>query len=267
MTDPADAAANSLGLDLDALKIKDDPESSGSPAASKDDKSQAGSEPSEKTEDPKPGDMYDEWDAPPGWGDEEETKSPTSKPKKKEKGEPSQQREKKNPYINPERVKTGGTQRDKLSEEELAERMTRIREQNEKIKQRRMDVQADEDAFKKTQEVDRVKAAKTKKVQENIDRTREQNARRKLDKIQNREWDAGKPTRSDWKSSKKTEEGDEAANGSRPSVGIRGAVRGGGGGRGRGRAPSSPTVEKSETAVEEPTTTPAAAAEAPAAAA
>ena len=46
------------------------------------------------------------------------------------------------------------------------------------------DVQADEEAFKKTQEVDRVKAAKTKKVQENIDRTREQNARRKMEKVE-----------------------------------------------------------------------------------
>lgn len=63
-------------------------------------------------------------------------------------------RERKKPYINPERVKTGGAQRvcigpqsnvhfadqiqqDKLTDEELAERMVRIREQNEKIKQRR----------------------------------------------------------------------------------------------------------------------------------
>jgi hypothetical protein len=65
-------------------------------------------------------------------------------------------KDKKKPYANPERVKTGGNQRvsckhklgllatsltyikDKLSEEELVERMVRMREQNEKIKQRRM---------------------------------------------------------------------------------------------------------------------------------
>lgn len=64
--------------------------------------------------------------------------------------------EKKKPYVNPERVKTGGPQRvgavlavvdvhstddctqEKPSEEELAERMQRIKEQNEKIKQRRL---------------------------------------------------------------------------------------------------------------------------------
>ncbi|KAH9180394.1 hypothetical protein EDB89DRAFT_1918987 [Lactarius sanguifluus] len=58
---------------------------------------------------------------------------------------------KKSPYVNPERVKTGGLPRDKLTDEELAERMARMREQNEKIKQRRLDVAADEDAFKQTQ--------------------------------------------------------------------------------------------------------------------
>lgn len=65
---------------------------------------------------------------------------------------------KKTPYVNPERVKTGGLPRvnlviltsephvlpflgvvqDKLTDEELAERMARMREQNEKIKQRRL---------------------------------------------------------------------------------------------------------------------------------
>ncbi|KAJ7231463.1 hypothetical protein B0H12DRAFT_1192602 [Mycena haematopus] len=108
--------------------------------------------------------------------------------------------DKKKPYVNPERVKTGGNQRDKLSEEALSERMTRMREQNEKIKQRRLDVQADEEAFKKTQESERVKLAHSRKVQEGVDRTREQNAKRKLDKMQNREWDSGKPVAGgDWK--------------------------------------------------------------------
>lgn len=69
----------------------------------------------------------------------------------------SESTEKKKPYLNLERVKTGGISRvsfffalavglihchgcdqDKLSEEELSERMSRIREQNERIKQRRM---------------------------------------------------------------------------------------------------------------------------------
>jgi len=99
---------------------------------------------------------------------------------------------KKAPYINPERVKTGGLPRDKLTDEELAERMARIREQNEKIKQRRLDVAADEDAFKQTQAAERLRQAQTRKVQETVNRTREQSARRKLDKIQSREWDSDK---------------------------------------------------------------------------
>ncbi|KAI0028351.1 hypothetical protein K488DRAFT_89821 [Vararia minispora EC-137] len=98
------------------------------------------------------------------------------------------------PYVNPDRVKTGGPTRDKPTDAELSERMARIREQNERIKQRRLDVQADEDAFRQTQQAEHVKQEKMRKVQQDVDRAREQNARRKLDKIQNREWDSGKKT-------------------------------------------------------------------------
>jgi len=99
---------------------------------------------------------------------------------------------KKSPYVNPERVKTGGLPKDKLTDEELAERMARMREQNEKIKQRRLDVVADEDAFKQTQAAERQRQAHMRKVQETVNRTREQNAQRKMDKIQSREWDSEK---------------------------------------------------------------------------
>ncbi|TFY73201.1 hypothetical protein EWM64_g10811, partial [Hericium alpestre] len=102
------------------------------------------------------------------------------------------EKEKRKPYVNHERVNTGGTPRDKLTDAELAERMTRIREQNAKIKQRRADVQADEEAFKKTQAKDRERQANLRKLQENINQTREQNARRKMEKMQSREWDSGK---------------------------------------------------------------------------
>ncbi|GLB35214.1 hypothetical protein LshimejAT787_0207790 [Lyophyllum shimeji] len=123
----------------------------------------------------------------------------TVKDQQQDSSKPEAAQEKKKPYVNTERVKTGGSQRDKLSEEALTERMARMREQNEKIKQRRLDVQADEEAFRKTQESERAKLAQNRKVQANIDRTREQNAQRKMDKIQSREWDSGKPT-GDWKS-------------------------------------------------------------------
>jgi len=107
--------------------------------------------------------------------------------------DPNVPKEKKKPYINPERVKTGGNQRNKMSEEALAERMSRMREQNEKIKQRRMDVEADAEAFRQTQEMERAKLAQNKRVQEDVNRVRDQNAKRKLDKAQSREWDLGKP--------------------------------------------------------------------------
>ncbi|KAF9496070.1 hypothetical protein BDN71DRAFT_1506217 [Pleurotus eryngii] len=129
-------------------------------------------------------------------------------------GEP--RTEKKKPYLNHERVKTGGAQRDKLTEDELTERMARIKAQNDKIKQRRLDVEADEDAFRKMQESERAKIALNKKVQETVNRTREQNAKRKMDKIQSREWDSGKPA-ADWKhaapTNKEAETEDEVATG------------------------------------------------------
>ena len=52
-----------------------------------------------------------------------------------------------------------------------------------KLTLRAQDVQADEDEYKKKQEADRAKLAKQKKVQESVDKAREQNARRKMDKV------------------------------------------------------------------------------------
>ncbi|KAJ8585220.1 hypothetical protein M405DRAFT_745593 [Rhizopogon salebrosus TDB-379] len=159
-------------------------------------------------------------------------------------------KEKKRPYVNPERVKTGGAQREKLSEEELTIRMQRIKEQNEKIKQRELDVQADVDAFRKTQEADRLRQAQQRKVQEAVDRTREQNARRKMDKIQNREWDSGKPT-VDWKQARRPPpaDGSEVTPNPPPSEhrGGRGRGSGRGGpsrGRGRGRGRGAPPAAR-----------------------
>ncbi|KAK1232508.1 hypothetical protein PQX77_004359 [Marasmius sp. AFHP31] len=171
-------------------------------------------------------------------------------------------KDKKKPYVNPDRFKTGGSQRDKLTEEELAERMERIRQQNEKIKQRRLDVQADEDAFRKTQQEEKVKQAKTRKVQESVDKAREQNAKRKMDKVQSREWDSGKPS-GDWKGKKTdgpdTEESPQRESGGW-SRGGRGGGRGrggGGGGRGTGRKRDSDASKPSDAAATETTAAPA----------
>jgi hypothetical protein len=97
--------------------------------------------------------------------------------------------------------------------------MERIKQQNEKIKQRQVvcvlpllvcnlmiigtkDVQADKDAFEKSQTQERIKLAQSRKIQEQVDRTREQNARRKMEKVQMREWDSGKAPW-DWKQPRK----------------------------------------------------------------
>ncbi|KAI0637297.1 hypothetical protein C8Q77DRAFT_560630 [Trametes polyzona] len=226
------AASNSLGLDLAALKIKDSPDASET-------------KPSADTKDPAPAEDSTKKATD---GSSEQAQADAGDGKKESK-------EKKKPYVNPDRVKTGGAQRDKLSEEELAERMARIREQNEKIKQRRLDVQADEDEYKKMQAAERAKLAKQKKVQENIDKAREQNARRKMDKIQSREWDSGKPSRDQGKP-KKEEGADDGEKKPAQTIGIRGAVRGGGrgngrgGGRGRGRGGSVTSPPAKQTEVE-----------------
>ncbi|KDQ60553.1 hypothetical protein JAAARDRAFT_552661 [Jaapia argillacea MUCL 33604] len=226
---------NSLGLDFKDLKIQDSvnhvPEGEMSPQAAPTNQATNEQEPENPPQE-----------------------SPLKPDADLAKGEP---KEKKKPYVNPDRVKTGGAQRDKLSEEELAERMNRIREQNEKIKQRRIDVQADEEAFKKTQEAERAKLAQSRKVQEHINRTREQNAQRKMDKIQSREWDSGKKT-NEWKHAKPA--GEESSTQS-PTRANRGTPRGGGRGGGSTRGPKSPTRQAIETsgdhaATLDPVTTP-----------
>ena len=88
------------------------------------------------------------------------------------------------------------------------------------------DVVADEDAFKKTEESERIKQEKIRKEQESVNRTREQNARRKMDKIQSREWDSGKST-GDWKQERKKAQEESGG----PSQGV-GSSRGRGDGWG-----------------------------------
>ncbi|EPQ58527.1 hypothetical protein GLOTRDRAFT_114923 [Gloeophyllum trabeum ATCC 11539] len=240
--------SNSLGLE----NLRIDETAEGKPAEQGNAKPQAGaSKPSMETTPEKPVEQ--------AAGEEPAEEQAEDKAE----AEGKEKKEKKTPYVNPDRVKTGGAQRDKLSEDELAQRMVRIREQNEKIKQRRADVKADEDAFKKTQEAERARLARTKKVQEHVDRAREQNAQRKMDKLQTREWDSGK---------KVPPSGKQASNGGAKTEGEpqsptspgrgRGVGRGrgrGDGGRGRGRGSASQKEAASESpstpAAETPATT------------
>ncbi|KAG7092173.1 hypothetical protein E1B28_008542 [Marasmius oreades] len=229
---------NSLGLEFNNLSIKDEsahpPESGSTSPATETAAVQEGQSPST-----------------------DEPVSPNAPKDAKE------SKEKKRPYVNPDRFKTGGNQRDKLSEEELVERMERMRQQNEKIKQRRLDVQADEDAFHKSQQEEKSRQLYNRKVQDNVDRTREQNAKRKMEKVQSREWDSGKPS-PDWKG-KKVEGADNEEPQQRDSGGW---SRGGRGGRGRGavgrgagrkREPGTETAKLTEITTETTTPTPQAA--------
>lgn len=114
------------------------------------------------------------------------------------------------------------------------------------------DVKADEDAFRKTQESERVKMAHNRKVQEDVDRAREQNAKRKMDKVQSREWDSGKPTIAQ-KGKKPQTEGTPASTardalqtGESVGVNVSGWTRGGSpqGSRGRGRGRGGPNAPR-----------------------
>ncbi|KAA1471827.1 hypothetical protein DENSPDRAFT_837922 [Dentipellis sp. KUC8613] len=219
MASEATPTTNSLGLDLANLKIDEQKPAAPAPAPS-------ASSPADAPA-PAPASEADK----PATGKADEPKDAA--------------REKSKPYVNHERVKTGGAPRDKLTDEELAERMAKIREQNEKIKQRRIDVQADEDAFKKTQAAERAKQAKARKIQETVDRTREQNAKRKMDKMQNREWDSGKKQGGNGNAPQSQSAADKTASSSQDTAGVPeesaegvegpSSPRQGGRGRGRGR--------------------------------
>jgi hypothetical protein len=108
-------------------------------------------------------------------------------------------------------------------------------------------VQADIDAFETTQEAERIRLAQSRKIQEQVNRTREHNARRKMEKVKMREWDSGKST-GDWKQNKPTQDAaGTQANIHRDADGsARGSTRRGGPrGRGRSRGGSNRDVNTS----------------------
>ncbi len=121
------------------------------------------------------------------------------------------------------------------------------------------------------QESERAKIALNKKVQETVNRTREQNAKRKMDKIQSREWDSGKPA-ADWKhaapANKEETETEESVGGASDSRWSRGSPRGrsqrgGNRGRGRGRGGALPPSQEVPTSEPETVQAEVAATEAP----
>ena len=97
-------------------------------------------------------------------------------------------------------------------------------------------MKADEDAFKKSEEEEREMQARIRKVQEGVDNARQQSARRKMEKIEAREWDTGKKDgqpENVW--------GHDREKGKARG---RGQGRGRGRGRGQGRPGNDPGVVK-----------------------
>jgi len=120
---------------------------------------------------------------------------------------------KKEAYVNPNRAETGGQQRTKLTADELAEKMEKIRLKNAQIKERREEIEADKQAFSDLIEKDDARVKKQVQVQQQVNLTRDENARRKMERQANRAWDAEKPVQKERRST----------------------PRGRGGNRGRGR--------------------------------
>lgn len=102
-----------------------------------------------------------------------------------------------------DRTLSGGVKKPKLTEEELAERMARIKLNNERLTERRRKAEEDESTFQ-TQELARKEADAAKRIAERkkkavadrdrreLDNERERNRQRKLKAVQHREWDVEK---------------------------------------------------------------------------
>jgi hypothetical protein len=114
------------------------------------------------------------------------------------------------------------------------------------------DVQADEDAFKKSEEEERAMQARIRKVQEGVNNARQQSARRKMDKIEAREWDTGKkdeqPATVWGREEEREKEGKARDRGRGRGRGGRGRGRGRGQGQGNSAAadPWAPTTSGAE---------------------
>ncbi|CAG8521647.1 19880_t:CDS:2 [Gigaspora margarita] len=134
------------------------------------------------------------------------------------------------PYVNKDRVLSGGRVREKVDEEELEKRMQRIRLQNEKIMEKRKMVEEDEEKFRKAEEERKKKELEDqevqrklreeeeeerrrrdfqkKQLQEQLDNEREENAKRKTQNRDAREWDKEKEE-SGWNSPRQQRKGSD----------------------------------------------------------
>lgn len=118
------------------------------------------------------------------------------------------------PYVNEDRVLSGGARPQKKSDEEIDEIMERMKKQNEEIEEKRKIVEEDELNFQKDEEARKKKELENREsqrrkreeeeedrrrrehqaiqLQKEIDEAREINATNKSKSRDNREWDTGK---------------------------------------------------------------------------
>ncbi|KAK6535279.1 hypothetical protein TWF694_001747 [Orbilia ellipsospora] len=101
------------------------------------------------------------------------------------------------------RVTTGGPNRAKLTEEELASRMEAVRLKNQARTEKHLRAAEDEQKFQEAEQARKVEETKRRaeerkrqvedgKKKKELDAEREQNRQRKLKALQNREWDSSK---------------------------------------------------------------------------
>src|ERR1700761_3369324 len=102
--------------------------------------------------------------------------------------------------------------------------MAKIKLQNEAIRQRQQQVDADKQAFSASIENDVQKAAQRAEIQSQGNRSREANARRKSERMENREGDAGKPAGDVGRITRDTKRGSRGSE--RATRGKRGVIRG-----------------------------------------
>ncbi|KDN53242.1 hypothetical protein K437DRAFT_271757 [Tilletiaria anomala UBC 951] len=150
-------------------------------------------------------------------------------------------------YLNRQRFRTGGNERQKLTPEELDAKLAAARAKNAAILTRQAEIDADKESYATQTAVDRQareeerqrreerarKMVETKKMQLALDEEREKARARKLEKIGKRDWDQEKAEGGEqlWKSNYR-----EYSSGT-PRAGA-------GGGYGRDRAGGAPARER-----------------------
>ena len=126
--------------------------------------------------------------------------TPDARPKPSNEQQPTDSTEAPKPATNAvrgDRLATGGLRKPKLSEQELAEKMSRISLKNEKLAAAHARAEADAANFAEREEAAAKRRQEERKDRQQMMGEREKNRLRKLKAIGGREWDAEKPDEAD----------------------------------------------------------------------